>query len=66
MACSPAPQRPAAVPLATMPLVPDSGSLAVHCGRLIDGMADKPVGDVTVIIRKGESRAIAAGAARAG
>ena len=41
------------VSLANPPLTPDSGSLAVRCGTLIDGVADRPFKDVTVIIRDG-------------
>ncbi len=32
---------------------PDSGSLAIQCGVLIDGIADRPRRDVTVVIRGG-------------
>jgi len=46
------------VTLATAPLKPDSGSLAVHCGTLIDGVADRPLKDVTVIIRNGRIASI--------
>ena len=42
-----------AVALATAPLKPDSGSLAIHCGSLIDGVTAQPLHDVTVIIRDG-------------
>jgi imidazolonepropionase-like amidohydrolase len=44
--------------LATPPFTPDSGSLAVHCGRLIDGLADEPAGDVTVLIEDGRVTAV--------
>ena len=43
----------AAPPLATAPLVPDSGTLTVRCGLLIDGLADAPLKDATVVIRDG-------------
>lgn len=42
-----------AVALATAPLQTDSGNLAIHCGTLIDGVATRPLHDVTVIIRSG-------------
>jgi imidazolonepropionase-like amidohydrolase len=35
------------------PLTPDAGSVAVHCGELIDGAADTARRDVTVTIRNG-------------
>ncbi len=39
----------------------DSGSLAVHCGTLIDGSTDEPRHDVTVVIRDGRIVALAPG-----
>jgi imidazolonepropionase-like amidohydrolase len=44
---------PAPVTAAAAPLRPDSGSLAIHCGTLIDGIADHAYRDVTVIVRNG-------------
>ena len=41
------------VALATAPFVPDSGSLVIHCGTLIDGVGKEPRHDVTVVIRDG-------------
>ncbi|MGH8264287.1 MAG: amidohydrolase family protein, partial [Steroidobacteraceae bacterium] len=41
------------VALAVAPLAVDSGSMAIHCGTLIDGITDLPVRDVTVVIRDG-------------
>ncbi|MGD9597895.1 MAG: amidohydrolase family protein [Steroidobacteraceae bacterium] len=35
------------------PYAPDSGSLALHCGRLIDGVTDTPRQDMTIVIRDG-------------
>lgn len=43
--------KPAA--LATPPVAPDSGSIAIHCGTLIDGVSDRPAQDVTIVIRDG-------------
>ena len=40
------------------PLVPDSGSIAVHCGTLIDGVSDAPVRERTVVIRHGHIYAV--------
>jgi imidazolonepropionase-like amidohydrolase len=51
--CSPTP-----VTLASTPYTPDSGSLAIHCGALIDGVADEPRRDVTVVIRDGRIAAV--------
>jgi imidazolonepropionase-like amidohydrolase len=49
------PSRPA---LAVAPLRPDSGSLVVRCGRLVDGVADAVTGPVTVVIEGGRIRAV--------
>ena len=35
------------------PFAPDTGSIAVHCETLIDGVSAQPSHDVTVIIRDG-------------
>ncbi len=61
---TPAPP-PAAVALAGAPFEPDSGSLAVHCGTLIDGVADQPRKDVTVVIRRGRIASVGESAAPA-
>ncbi len=39
--------------LGQVPLTPDTGSVAVHCGAMIDGTADSARRDVTVTIRNG-------------
>jgi len=49
--------------LATIPFEPDSGSISVRCGMLIDGIADDPVADQLVIIRDGRFERIDSGAA---
>lgn len=36
-----------------MPFDADSGDIAIRCGQLIDGLADEPLSDNTVIIRDG-------------
>jgi hypothetical protein len=51
-----------AVPLATVPFEPDTGSLAVRCGVLIDGVSAEPRRDVTVVIERGRFTTVAAGA----
>jgi imidazolonepropionase-like amidohydrolase len=45
------------------PYVPDSGSLAIHCGRLIDGVAAEARTDVTVVVRDGRIAGVEAGKA---
>lgn len=49
--CSPVLAAP--TPGATTPVVPDSGSIVVHCGQLIDGLADEPRENVYVHIEEG-------------
>jgi len=51
--------RPAPA-LAVAPFVPSSGSLAVRCGNLIDGVADAPLRDRGVVIRSGRIEAVVA------
>src|SRR5262245_50216411 len=59
---APAPEAPA-VALARAPYQPGSGSLAIRCGVLIDGVADQPRREVTVIVRAGRIEKLAAGGA---
>jgi imidazolonepropionase-like amidohydrolase len=40
---------------------PDAGSLALQCGRLVDGVASSPRGASTVVIREGRIAAVTAG-----
>ena len=35
------------------PYTPDSGTIAVHCGKLIDGISDVPQDDAVVVIESG-------------
>jgi imidazolonepropionase-like amidohydrolase len=44
---------------ATAPLKPDSGSIALHCGSLVDGVADEPRRDVTIVVVAGRITAVA-------
>ena len=46
------------IPIAGLPYAPDSGTLAVRCGRLIDGLSDEVASDVTVMIENGRITAI--------
>lgn len=50
-----------AVRLATLPFTPDSGSLAIQCGRFIDGLAAQAAGNTTVVIRNGRIASVAPG-----
>jgi imidazolonepropionase-like amidohydrolase len=55
-----APRHEATVALvASAPFVPDSGSLAIRCGTLIDGLGARAVSPATVVIERG--RIVAAG-----
>lgn len=47
--------------LARAPLKPDSGSMAIHCGRLVDGVSSEVKTDVTVVIREGRISGVDAG-----
>jgi imidazolonepropionase-like amidohydrolase len=53
--CSGAPPAPV---LSQAPLAPDSGTLAIRCGRLIDGIADATSLDRGVVIRRGRVEAV--------
>jgi imidazolonepropionase-like amidohydrolase len=46
------------------PFTPDSGSLAVYCGRLIDGTGSPPAERVLVVIRDGRVHSVTAKARR--
>lgn len=56
-ACQP---RPAA-DVVSPPFEPDTGSLVVYCGTLIDGIADEPVHDQVVVIRDGRFESVGDG-----
>jgi imidazolonepropionase-like amidohydrolase len=47
-----------------VPYTPDSGSIALRCGRLIDGVSDQPIRDALVLIRDGKIKSVKAGASR--
>ena len=59
-ACQPGPE----LSIVQVPYTADSGSLAIRCGKLIDGLADAPVKDRMVIIRDGRFSEIVAGDAK--
>ena len=47
------------------PFTPDSGSIAIRCGRLIDGIGATPQRNVLVVIRDGRIRSVEANTSRA-
>lgn len=57
----PTTQETPAITLASTAHSPDSGSLAVHCGMLIDGVSTQPMHDVTLLVRNGRITAIERG-----
>ncbi|HEU4780262.1 MAG TPA: amidohydrolase family protein [Steroidobacteraceae bacterium] len=46
------------------PFTPDSGSMAIRCGRLIDGISDTVHRDALVVIRDGRIKSVEPGASR--
>lgn len=63
LAAAPAVMAAAGPVLAVPPLVPDSGSLLVRCGMLVDGLADTARRGVDVLVRDGRITALGAGLA---
>lgn len=64
LACvdSPMPSAPVrTVTLATAPYEPGSGSLAIRCGTLIDGISEQPLQDMTIVIRAGRIESLEPG-----
>jgi len=49
--------------VAAVPYTPDSGTVALHCGRLIDGVSSSARGPSTVVIRQGRIESVSDGAA---
>jgi len=47
-----------------IPYTPDSGTIAVHCGQLIDGVSNLPHGESLVLIRDGRIKRIELGSGR--
>lgn len=62
---APSPASARTVALATAPYLPDTGSLAIQCGTLINGVADQPAQAVTVIVRGGRIESIEPGYGKA-
>jgi imidazolonepropionase-like amidohydrolase len=57
---SPAPATPQGVTLASVPFEPDSGSIALRCGSLIDGTSDEARQGLTVLVLRGRISAVGA------
>ena len=57
-------EAPPKVTISTAPFEPDSGTIAIRCGTLIDGLSAKPQNDRVVVIRDGIISDIVDGDAR--
>ena len=60
----PSPQRSQQFAVRDIPFTPDSGTIAVHCGQLIDGANNMPHGESLVLIRDGRIKRIEPGSGR--
>jgi len=49
--------------VADAPYLPDSGSLVIRCGKVIDGLNDRTTGPATIVVRDGRIESVAADAA---
>jgi imidazolonepropionase-like amidohydrolase len=58
------PTRTDRVDIRHVPFTPDSGSIAIRCGKLIDGVADTALDNVLVVIRDGRIMDLIPGASR--
>jgi imidazolonepropionase-like amidohydrolase len=47
-----------------VPYTPDSGTMAIRCGKLLDGYTDTAQDDVLVVIRDGRIKSLQPGASR--
>ena len=66
LACGALPAAAGMAPVvAGAPHRPDSGTIAIHCGEVIDGLASEPLGPATITIRGGRIVAVERGAALA-
>ena len=52
------------LPVRQVPFTPDSGSIAIRCGKLIDGISDTAKRNVLVAIRDGRIKIVKEGASR--
>jgi imidazolonepropionase-like amidohydrolase len=55
---APAPAGSSVTAPVTPPYVPDSGTVVIRCGTLIDGIADRPGGPATLVVRDGRIESI--------
>lgn len=53
-----APMARSSVAVRTAPFTPDSGTVAVYCGRLIDGVNATPLRNALIVIRDGRVREV--------
>jgi imidazolonepropionase-like amidohydrolase len=60
----PSPQRSQQFAVRDVPYTPDSGTIAVHCGQLIDGASNLPHGESLVLIRDGRIKRVEPGSGR--
>ena len=60
--CMAAPTPRNNVAVRQVPFTPDSGTIAIHCGLLIDGVQGLPLMDALVVIRDGRIRTVKADA----
>ena len=60
----PPPERSQQFAVREVPYTPDSGTIAVHCGQLIDGASNLPHGESLVLIRDGRIKRIELGSGR--
>ena len=58
------PTRTDRLDIRQVPYTPDSGSLAIRCGKLIDGVADSAQDNVLIVIRDGRITSLKPGASR--
>jgi len=63
-ACASQPTRTDRLDIRQVPFTPDSGTIAIRCGKLIDGYAEAAQDNVLVVIRDGRIRKIMPGASR--
>lgn len=64
LACGALPAAAVNAPsVAGAPLQPDTGTIAIHCGDVIDGLAPQPLGPATITIRAGRITSVERGTA---
>jgi imidazolonepropionase-like amidohydrolase len=58
------PTRTDRLDIRQVPYTPDSGSIAIRCGKLIDGFSDTAQDNVLIVIRDGRIKSLKPGASR--